>query len=300
MNKAVLLIITLLLSGASELFAGAWTLPKGKLWTKVTYFQQSTDEWYAASRQFIAGKIINPSTRTRYNFEGQYESKAFFAEAFYGVTDRFDVGVQLPYFDQVFSDETRIDPVSGARTPVSDAGLSDMRLFAKFRLIEKPFLFTLNGGIKMPTGEFKNEDGLIPVGEGQWDFDLIAQLGRSFWPLSLYGNVDVGYRVRTKNDEIDRDPGDEWFLNAELGYNITRRLLLAGKYEALRSDPSVEFGSIVNRSQIKRISYLVPMLLYDIDGNTALEAGVRISINGRNFPAGRQFVFGLSRDFTLR
>jgi hypothetical protein len=136
----------------------------------------------------IVGEIVNPSTRTRYNFAGQYEFKA---------------------------------------------------LFAKFRLLEKPLLFTLKGGIKMPTGEFKNEDGLIPVGEGQWDFDLIAQLGRSFWPLPLYGNVDLGYRVRTKNDEIDRDPGDEWFLNAELGYNITRRLLLAGKYEALRSDPSI-------------------------------------------------------------
>jgi hypothetical protein len=45
---------------------------------------------------------------------------------------------------------------------------------------------------------------------------------------------------------------------------------------------------------------LVPTLLYDFVGNTALEAGGRISINGRNFPAGRQFVFGLSRNLALR
>ena len=71
-----------------------------------------------------------------YNFNGQYESKMLFAEGFYGVSDRFDVIVQIPYFDQSFADETRSDPVA-------DAGMSDMRLFAKFRLVDKPFLFSL-------------------------------------------------------------------------------------------------------------------------------------------------------------
>ena len=270
-----------------EAGAGAWTLPKGKFWGKVTYFQQTTNEWYVASPQFIDGQVVSTGQRARYNFNGQYESKAFFAEVFYGLSDRFDLGVQVPYFDQSFADETR-------GQPVSDAGLSDMRVFAKMRLIDKPFLFSLKTGVKMPTGEFKNEDGLIPVGEGQWDYDFVAQLGRSFWPLPLYGNVDIGYRVRTKNDEIDRDPGDEWFLNAELGYNITSKLMLMGKYELLRSDPSIEFGSIKNRSQIKRIAFLMPVLLYAIDERTAVEAALRISLNGRNYPAGRQFILGIS------
>ena len=146
----------------------------------------------------------------------------------------------------------------------------------------------------MPTGEFKNQDGLIPVGEGQWDYDFVAQLGRSFWPLPLYANVDVGYQVRTKNEEIDRDPGDEWFLNAKLGYNITRKLMLMGKYELLRSNPSIECGSIVNRSQFKRIAFLMPVLLYAIDERTAVEAALRISLNGRNYPAGQQYILGVS------
>jgi hypothetical protein len=287
MAKYGLVLGLALLGLAAEAGAGAWTLPKGKFWGKVTYFQQATDEWYVASPQFIAGRIVEPGDRSRYNFEGEYESKAIFAEGFYGLSDRLDVGVQVPYFDQTFSDQTRSEAVS-------DAGLSDIRVFAKFRLIDKPFLLTLKTGAKMPTGEFKNEDGLIPVGEGQWDFDFIAQVGRSFWPLPLYGNVDVGYRIRTKNDEIDRDPGDEWFLNAELGYNITRKLMLMSKYELLRSDPSIEFGTIKNRSQIKRITFLTPVLLYAIDERMAVEAAVRISLNGRNYPAGGQFVLGVS------
>ena len=112
--------------------------------------------------------------------------------------------------------------------------------------------------------------------------------------MPLYGNVDLGYRVRTKNDEIDRDPGDEWLLNAELGYHITRKLTLMGKYEMLRSDPALKFGFLLNRSQIKRITFFTPVLLYAIDERTALEVAVRISLNGRNYPAGRQLVLGVS------
>ena len=192
----------------------------------------------------------------------------------------------MPYFDQQFSDATRSEPPS-------DSGISDMRLFAKARLVQKPVVFTLKGGVKMPTGEFRNEDGLIPVGEGQWDFDLVGQVGRSFWPLPLYANAEVGYRVRTKNDEIDRDPGDEWFVNAEVGYQVAERILLMGKYEMLRSDPSIDFG-FENRSQVKRITYLSPVLLIGLSGETGLELGLRYTINGQNFPAGMQMTAGLS------
>ena len=33
-------------------------------------------------------------------------------------------------------------------------------------MFSRPLLLTLKTGVKIPTGEFKNEDGLIPVGEG--------------------------------------------------------------------------------------------------------------------------------------
>ncbi|HIG18085.1 MAG TPA: hypothetical protein EYQ31_12820 [Candidatus Handelsmanbacteria bacterium] len=79
------------------------------------------------------------------------------------------------------------------------------------------FLFTLKGGAKIPSGDFRNEDGLIPVGEGQWDFHLVLQAGRSLWPLPSYANIDLGYRIRLANEDILRDPGDEWLVNAEIG-----------------------------------------------------------------------------------
>ena len=271
----------LLLGTVVNAEAGAWTLQRGQFWGKVTYFQQRTQEWYIGQ-----GRSGSPGTRARYDFAGEYASKAAFIEGFYGVSERLDLGLQIPYFDQSFINTT----FTGPRTA---SGLSDIRIFAKFRLVEAPVLLTIKTGAKMPTGEFRNEDGLIPVGEGQWDFDLVAQLGRSWWPLPLYGNLDLGYRVRGKNGAIDRDPGDEWFLNAELGCNFTRRWMLIGKYEMLRGDPALLFGQI--EAEIKRISYLMPVLLYSFEERTVVEIALRVSLNGRNFPAGRQWVLGISK-----
>ena len=289
----------LLLASAAQLWAGAWTLPRGAVWAKLSYLQHNTGEWYTSRQGFrvvfddnIPRNIeIAPGQRVRYDFAGQYSSKAVFAEAFYGLTDRLDIGVQIPVVQQNFSSDTGLD-----RT---DEGLGDIRLLAKWRLLQGPVLFTLKSGVKMPTGEFKNEDGLIPVGAGQWDFDFAFQIGRSFWPWPLYGNLDIGYRVRTINAEIYRDPGDESFLNAELGYHITSKWLLTAKYEMLRSKAATEFGGIRIRSQINRITYLTPSLLYSINaGRTALETSLRFTLNGRNYPAGKQLVLGASTRFS--
>ena len=289
----------LLLASAAQLWAGAWTLPRGAVWAKLSYLQHNTGEWYTSRQGFrvvfddnIPRNIeIAPGQRVRYDFAGQYRSKAVFAEAFYGLTDRLDIGVQIPVVQQNFSSDTGLD-----RT---DEGLGDIRLLAKWRLLQGPVLFTLKSGVKMPTGEFKNEDGLIPVGAGQWDFDFAFQIGRSFWPWPLYGNLDIGYRVRTINAEIYRDPGDESFLNAELGYHITSKWLLTAKYEMLRSKAATEFGGIRIRSQINRITYLTPSLLYSINaGRTALETSLRFTLNGRNYPAGKQLVLGASTRFS--
>ena len=199
-------------------FAGAWTLPQGQLWTKVTLFQQEADEWYLASPEYAGGQVQPAGARRPYRFNGRYQSKAVFLEAFYGVTDRLDLGVQAPYLIQEYGDDTFLESSA-------DAGLGDLRVFAKVRALSAPAVLTLKLGAKAPTGDFTNADGVIPVGEGQWDFDFIGQLGRSFWPLPLYANLDLGYRVRMKNEDIDRDPGDEWFFNAEVGVNLGRRLL---------------------------------------------------------------------------
>ena len=276
----------------SDARAGAWTLPEGRLWAKVAYFQQATDEWYLSFPEpyFRDGQISEYAAGTRrpYRFDGEYESVAVFAEAFYGVTDRLDVGVQVPWFDQTLTDITRPEPPS-------DAGFGDVRLSAKLRLTEGPALVTLKTVAKLPTGDFINEDGLIPVSEGQWDFDFLVQVGRSFWPLPAYANVDAGYRLRLANGEVDRDPGDEWLLNAEVGVNLTRRLLVMVKLESLWGQSGVDQG-IETSSLKKQIAYLAPTVFFTVRDGLSVEAALRYTLGGRNFPAGKQLTVGLSTE----
>ena len=71
--------------------------------------------------------------------------------------------------------------------------------------------------------------------------------------------------------------------------------MLMGKYEVLRSDPAIDFfGDFEIETGIKRITYLTPALLYAVGQRTTIEAAIRFSLNGRNFPAGRQLVLGLA------
>jgi hypothetical protein len=268
--------------------AGAWTLDRGRFWGKVAYFQQSTDEWYINNRKFIGGQWVSSGQRQLYDFDGEYEFKGVFLEGTYGLSDRLDIGFQLPFVSQRFENSTQ-----EGRTA---SGWSDLRLLAKLRLLSQPLVFSIKGGVKLPTGKFINEDGLIPVGQGQWDFDLSADISRSLWPLPLYTNIEIGYRIRTINKEVDLDPGDEWFFTGELGYQPFKRLFLVGKIEALRGKEGATFG-FRNPSLVNRVTYLSPTLVYKLNNDTAVEIGQRHTINGKNFAAGWQLMLGLSTGF---
>ena len=274
--------------------AGAWTLPKGHIWTKATFMHQSTNEEYVGVGG--AGRPPDPSItyqagdRARYRFDGSYSSRAVFLDVFYGVTDRVDIGVQVPFFRQQFQDAALL---TGFGEPRRATGFSDIRGFMKVGLLTGPTVGSIKLGFKAPTGNFQNADGLIPVGEGQWDFDFIVQLGRSLWPVRAYANVDAGFRLRMRNKKIDRDPGNEWFFMGEFGYSPHKQLLMSVKVEGVRGKAATTFG-IKTIQDVKRVTYISPTLVIGPFNNLNIEAALRISVNGRSFPAGRMLVLGAS------
>ena len=279
---------------AAPAHGGAWTVPASHFWGKVSYFRQTASEWYIDSAEprvirTAAGvelTEIPAGTRRPYRFGGEYRSQAVFAEGFYGVTDWLNLGLQVPWFDQAYRDSTRAEPPS-------DAGISDLRVFTKVRALRSPAVLTLKLGLKIPTGDFKNQDGLVPVGEGQWDFDFLVQAGRSLWPLPAYANLEAGYRLRMENEDVRRDPGDEWLVNAEAGWSPRPGLMLALKLEVLHGQAGRSFG-FENPSLKKRIVYLAPTVGWTLFGRTAAELALRRTLAGRNFPAGHQLTLGLS------
>ncbi len=271
-------------------YAGAWTLKKGHFWGKVTGMTQSTTEEYVAAggagREPDLNRVYESGDRARYRENGHFSSHAIFMDVFYGLNDRADIGIQLSFYRHKFENV-------GFRPANVASGFGDVRGWAKINIVQDPVVGTLKFGFKVPTGKFQNRDGIIPVGEGQWDFDAGVQMGRSFWPLSIYTNVDLGYRRRAKNSAIDRAPGDEWFFNAEVGYSPVHKLFLVLKLEGIRGKPP-RVLNLELPSEARRVTYFAPTLLIGPYQNLSFETAVRITAGGRNFPAGYTWTAGIS------
>ena len=290
-----LLIVALSILLPQMASAGAWTLGKGRVWSKVTYMSLSTNEHY--DNDGNVGEI-----------PARYKSQQVYFDVYYGLNDRIDVGIKIPYISNEFVDVSPEHPFYGAPDK-KDSGIGDIRGVAKINLVNSADLVgTLKLGFKAPMGEYREVPEALSITGGQWDFDVVAQLGRSFWPVPVYGNVDLGYRLRGEYTDsnpsdaggVDRTytPGAEFVFNAEAGYSPMDKLLVALKYESI---VGAEYDTINNPpagSQVETlnqsVSYLAPTVLIGLHPNVSLEAQARMTVSGSRYFAGSTYGVGLS------
>ena len=293
-------VIPLLVAALSILLpqmasAGAWTLEKGRVWSKITYMSLSTNEHYGNDGN--VGEI-----------PARYKSQQVYFDVYYGLNDRIDVGIKIPYISNEFVDVSSEHPFYGAPDK-KDSGLGDVRGVAKINLVQSADLVgTLKLGFKVPMGEYREVPEALSITGGQWDFDAVAQVGRSFWPTPVYANVDLGYRLRGEYKDpnssdaggVDRTytPGAEFVFNAEAGYSPMDKLLVALKYESIIG---AEYDTINNPpagSQVETlnqsVSYLAPTVLVGLHPNVSLEASARMAVSGSRYFAGPTYAVGLS------
>lgn len=153
---------------------------------------------------------------------------------------------------------------------------------------------------KAPTGFFTKDSEIVPIGDGQWDLEVEAQIGRSFCPLPVYVNLDLGYKFRFEPDpdKTNLDPGDEFTLRGELGLNPRKNILLKVEVEGFWGK---EFTDIVSNLKLRnwqrRILYLKPGVIWTIVEHFEVEPFIKFSLSGKNYPAGE--VFGLGLAYTL-
>lgn len=260
--------VALLLVGPSLAHAGAWTLPQGTNWFKVGFMYQDTTERY-----FLDGE------RIPYFFDGRNQTRALFFEYVRGLTDRLDVKVQLPIFAISFDD------FAGER---ESNGLGDLRLESRYNIMDDPMVLTLGGTIKFPTGEFVNDAEIVPVGEGQYDFDVFAEVGRSLWPVNGYVTGKIGYRFRTENKKTNIAFGDEIIWRAEVGYRFNRRLSTKVLARGLHGFESMSFGLTIETLR-REVVYIEPGVHFAFTETQGVEVTVPVSVRGRNWPAGPVF-----------
>ena len=74
-----LLVGLILLGAAADVDAGAWTLPRGQFWGKLTYFQQHTQEWYVGKAALARPAPALPTTLRGNTNRGPSFSRAYTA-----------------------------------------------------------------------------------------------------------------------------------------------------------------------------------------------------------------------------
>lgn len=297
--KKLLLAVPVILMMPPESFAGAWTLPKKRLWLKSAIFYQAADSRFcteqdALSLAFRQAGCTAAGHRAPFDpfIGGESRALAIFTEAAYGVTGWLEVGVQIPFYSLQFTN------LANPQRPRSNS-IGDVRFFTKLRLLQQPFVASLTVGAKSPTGKFTVDAEAVNVSEGQWDFDVFGEVSRSLWPLRGYVSLGVSYRVRTDNDAFEHTMGNELMALAEAGYEPVPRLMIKGTLDWLRGQPprlKLNNAPLLERRELLTVA---PGVIYALREGLNLEAAVRFALSGQDFPDGHQLMVAVSYSFSV-
>jgi hypothetical protein len=135
---------------------------------------------------------------------------------------------------------------------------------------------------------------VIPLTEGQRDWEVLVELGHSFYPIPVYVMGWAGYRWRETNEAIARKPGDERLFYVAAGGTVghfTWKMAVDGllgrpPVRRLSSGLAIEL-----ERDTRRLVQLLPAVGWRV-GPGAVELGTRIPVAGRNLPAGPALTLG--------
>jgi hypothetical protein len=276
LSAVVAVVVQLLLPGP---VTGQWVQAPGTGWVAAAVHYQDTRERYdilGETRPFFAN--------------GHAVTTSLYLTSALGILPGVDVWAQVPFHRLQFDD------ITGER---NSTGIGDPKAWvrvAPMRLVGSDFPLAVRAGVKLPVGDFPIDAEVVPLGEGQRDWEVILEVGHSFYPASVYAMAWIGYRWREKDEKTDRDWGDERFFFAQVGGSFGK---LGYKVIAEGWDgrtPVLE--GIPTRNSRRDFAQVMPTLTYPL-GPGQLEAGARVPIRGRNLPAGEALILGYFFDWSL-
>lgn len=270
------LLAVLALAAAEPSWAGAWVLDPGRVRIEAKLLHQDTRERY-----FLDG------ARIPYFFEGHNRTSAAYADVAVGLPWRLEAALQGSVFRIDFDD------LADERR---STGVGDTRLGLRRNLLRGPLVVTVGARLKLPTGRFQNDAEVVPVGEGQLDYDVSLELGRSLWPKPGYLTGELGYRFRSENRENGIRPGNELFWSLEGGYSPLRRFTIKLLARGLQGQESTAFALPITTLKRKAV-YLEPGLILDLGGGRGVSVSAPFTVAGRNWPAGPVLSVGVWQAF---
>lgn len=249
---------------------GQWIEPQGQGWASFSMYYLDTREQFSP-----AGEVRN------FVLDGHAQTASSFLTVAMGIAPGVDIWIQPSYHRLEFAD------LVGTRI---SWGFGDTRLYvrtAPLRLLGSDFPFAIRAGTKLPT-DFESGTELIPLGDGQRDWEVMAEVGHSFWPRPFYAAAWAGYRWREAGD-TGGDFGDERFFNVSVGGGgdlLGFKIQLEGWYGGVPT-----FGGLTGVGQEREMVRLSPSLLVTA-GPGQVELGSRLPLTGQNLATGPEIVVG--------
>jgi hypothetical protein len=194
-----------------------------------------------------------------------------------GLVRGVEVWAQLPVH--------RLRVVDDAQTRVR-TGLGDPRVSVRvgpglFGLSHTPV--SVRAGVKVPGTDFPVDSRVLPLSEGQTDYEIALESGARVFGEVAYFVAWAGYRWRTLDAATGREPGDERFGHLALGVDLGDVRLDLG-VDALDGLAPVD-NRVAVPASARRLIQLSPAVGWSA-GSGRLEVGAHIPVSGRNLPTG--------------
>jgi len=166
----------------------------------------------------------------------------------------------------------------------SRAGLSDLLVGFKYAIMTGSTALALEADWKAPMGYNKR---LVPaLGNGRQEGIGLVHLGTAFEGLGAFVQLAGGYRAQLEPSVDPALPKDEILAGADLGWWLSRTLLLSGSYR----------GRIEAKEALRPVTqHLVgPQLRYRVDDHLDVFAGSMHTASGKNVLHVDQFYAGIA------
>jgi hypothetical protein len=247
------------------------TLPTGGGWIQASVYGQQTDQFFSPE-----------GDRTPFLANSEFLTRSVFLTGAVGVRDGLELWAQMT------AHRLRVESAGGNSR---SNGLGDIRVAARLssQLFGSDLPLALRLGAKFPGSDFPVDATVLPLTEGQRDWELTLESGHGFRDRPLYIMGWVGYRWREANEKADRDPGDEAFGHLAIG-GTAGALSWEVAGDGLWGRAPLAQGFLLE-GDARRLLQLLPTLSLPA-GPGRIEASVQIPVLGKNLPVGTGFTLG--------
>lgn len=267
----VLFIVVSFFNFSASCFAGAWTSNKGEAYNKLGFNYYYTDKIYNGD-----GDSEN------FPLNGEYKDYNLQYYVEYGLTSDLTL-ISSFYYKYLEKEDDYMESTIW--------GFSDVDLGLKSKLMGgRMGVLSAQGLIKIPG--LYDENDPIPLGNGQYDFEIRLLYGLSLIPrFPGYINTEVGYRFRAE------DPADEWRYLFEFGMNLGPKAYARVKLDGIMGAENGENTSIIEGNPTLTNNFdlgkLDMALGYKLSGKWSTEIGFVPEIYGENTSAGATYSLSL-------